>query len=109
MSSMIKMDSGGGGLGGASNLGEYDWNSDENVGKWRGLFVSPLHKVLNQVHPQFTAKEDALEYVENLLIKLLAMLTAKPVPVSVSDVEVFSNHFPIFIEIFCLWLYCERG
>ena len=73
---------------GGSNLGEYDWSSEENAGKWRGLFVSPLHKVLNQVHPQFTAKEDALEYVENLLIKLLAMLTAKPVPVSVSDVEV---------------------
>ena len=85
--SSVKMDSGGGGTGG-SNLGEYDWSSEENAGKWRGLFVSPLHKVLNQVHPQFTAKEDALEYVENLLIKLLAMLTAKPVPVSVSDVEV---------------------
>ena len=91
MSSVIKMDSGGassGGGTGGSNLGEYDWSSEENAGKWRGLFVSPLHKVLNQVHPQFTAKEDALEYVENLLIKLLAMLTAKPVPVSVSDVEV---------------------
>ena len=96
MSSVNKMDSdrgGGGGHGGhgggqGNGNADYDWSSEENAGKWRGLFQAPLHKVLIQVHPQFTAKDDALEYVENLLIKLLAMLTAKPVPVSVSDVEV---------------------
>ena len=67
----------------------FDWTaSEENLGKWRGLFVTPLKKVLQQVHPQFTAKEDALDYVENLLFRLLALLTAKPVPLSTSDVEV---------------------
>jgi son of sevenless-like protein len=67
---------------------DYDWTNEENASKWRGLFVGPLQKVLIQVHPQFTAKEDALEYVENLLLRLLAMLTAKPAPMSVADVEV---------------------
>lgn len=89
MSSVIRMDSGA-----ASSIinDHYDWTSEENAGKWRGLFVAPLHKVLIQVHPQFTAKEDALEYVENLLLRLLAMLTAKPAPMSVSDVEVIDEH-----------------
>ena len=90
--SMIRMDSGGGGstvtpspfLGGDPS---YDWGSEENAGKWRGLFVEPLQKVLIQVHPQFTAKDDALEYVEGLLIKLLKNLTSKP-PLTVNDVEV---------------------
>ena len=82
---------GGGGPGGAppSFMGDtcYDWRSEENAGKWRGLFVEPLQKVLIQVHPQFTAKDDALEYVESLLIRLLANLTSKP-PLTVTDVEV---------------------
>ena len=70
----------------------FDWTaSEENLGKWRGLFVTPLKKVLQQVHPQFTAKEDALDYVENLLFRLLALLTAKPVPLSTSDVEVWNK------------------
>ena len=72
----------------------FDWTaSEENLGKWRGLFVTPLKKVLQQVHPQFTAKEDALDYVENLLFRLLALLTAKPVPLSTSDVEVLGSRF----------------
>ena len=37
---------------------------------------------------QLTAEQETLEYVENLLLKLLAMLTAKPSPVSKADVEV---------------------
>ena len=82
---------GGGGGSGAPNsfMGDtfYDWRSEENAGKWRGLFVEPLQKVLIQVHPQFTAKDDALEYVESLLIRLLANLTSKP-PLTVTDVEV---------------------
>lgn len=73
----------------------FDWASEENLGKWRGLFVTPLKKVLQQVHPQFTAKDDALDYVENLLFRLLAMLTAKPAPLSTSDVEVKALLIPI--------------
>jgi son of sevenless-like protein len=65
----------------------YDWLAEENYGKWRGIFVPALQKVLQQVHPNLVAREDALEYVENLIVRLLAMLTAKPTPVSVQDVE----------------------
>lgn len=94
---MIRMDSGGGpatsvsaAVASAFISGDhhYDWSSEENAGKWRGLFVDPLQKVLVQVHPQFTAKDDALEYVEGLLIRLLGMLTAKPAPLTVADAEV---------------------
>ena len=65
----------------------YDWRLEENCSKWRGLFVPALQKVLTQVHPTLVAKEDALEYVEGLILRLLEMLTAKPTPVSVQDVE----------------------
>jgi hypothetical protein len=34
------------------------------------------------------ADDDSLEYIESLLIKLLAMMTAKPAPSSVLDIEV---------------------
>jgi len=65
----------------------YDWRSEENHSKWRGIFVPALQKVLTQVHPNLIAREDALEYVEGLILRLLAMLTAKPAPLSVQDVE----------------------
>jgi len=65
----------------------YDWRSEENHSKWRGIFVPALQKVLTQVHPNLVAREDALEYVEVLILRLLAMLTAKPTPLSVQDVE----------------------
>ena len=69
-----------------------DWaNSEETLGKWRGLFVAGLKKVLKEVHPQFVVKDDALDYVENLLFRLLNMLTAKPAPLTAADVEVRWN------------------
>jgi len=65
----------------------YDWRAEENHGKWKGIFVPALQKVLTQVHPNLVAREDALDYVEDLILRLLAMLTAKPAPLSVQDVE----------------------
>ena len=65
----------------------YDWRSEENFLKWKGIFVPALQKVLTQVHPTLVAREDALDYVEGLILRLLAMLTAKPTPLSVQDVE----------------------
>ena len=90
--------------------GGYDWDNEENKAKWQGLFSghgkgteSPLEKVLEKVERnllpdpravpnnssgQLKAVPEALEYVESLLLKLLAMLTAKPLPASKADVEV---------------------
>ena len=83
--------------------------SEENRQKWRGIFArgsseKPLKKVLSkallQIHQsphtnnlpgeisQMTAVDEAWDYVESLLLKLLAMLTARPLPTSKSDVEV---------------------
>ena len=62
-------------------------------GKWQVTFsiwlrlMSAVFQVLNQVHPTLKAKEDALEYVERLILKLLGMLCARPPPHSVQDVE----------------------
>ncbi|KAM6912201.1 son of sevenless homolog 2 [Xenentodon cancila] len=64
----------------------YDFSSDENSQKWRGLFVQALRKVQKQVHPNLTAKEDALQHVEELILQLLNMLCVAQ-PRSVQDVE----------------------
>uniref|UniRef100_A0AAY4A797 Ras-GEF domain-containing protein n=1 Tax=Denticeps clupeoides TaxID=299321 RepID=A0AAY4A797_9TELE len=64
----------------------YDFSSDENSHKWRGLFVQALRKVQLQVHPNLSAKEDALQHIEELILQLLNMLCVTQ-PRSVSDVE----------------------
>jgi len=65
----------------------YNWWAEENYGKWKGIFIPALQKVLQQVHPNLVARDDALDYVEELILRLLALLTAKPVPATVQDVE----------------------
>uniref|UniRef100_A0A8K9Y4G7 Son of sevenless homolog 2 (Drosophila) n=1 Tax=Oncorhynchus mykiss TaxID=8022 RepID=A0A8K9Y4G7_ONCMY len=64
----------------------YDFSSDENSHKWRGLFVQALRKVQLQVHPNLSATEGALQHIEELILQLLNMLCVAQ-PRSVQDVE----------------------
>ncbi|XP_030627632.1 son of sevenless homolog 2 isoform X2 [Chanos chanos] len=64
----------------------YDFSSEENSPKWRGLFVQALRKVQLQVHPNLSAKEDALQHIEELILQLLNMLCVAQ-PRTISDVE----------------------
>ena len=38
---------------GTDGSGNFDWNSEENVVKWKGNFVEPLKKILNQASAGF--------------------------------------------------------
>jgi len=60
---------GGGGVAGLQDCDGYDFTKCENAARWRGLFTPSLKKVLEQVHPRVTAKEDALLYVEKLCLE----------------------------------------
>ncbi|KAM9315876.1 son of sevenless homolog 1 isoform 2-T2 [Gastrophryne carolinensis] len=64
----------------------YDFFSEENASKWRNLLVFSLRKVQVQVHPNLSSAEDALQYVEELILQLLSML-CQAQPRSVLDVE----------------------
>ncbi|XP_047668922.1 son of sevenless homolog 2 isoform X2 [Tachysurus fulvidraco] len=64
----------------------YDFSSEENSSRWRGLFVPALRKVQLQVHPNLSSNEDALQHIEELILQLLNMLCVSQ-PRTVSDVE----------------------
>ncbi|XP_068455639.1 son of sevenless homolog 1-like isoform X2 [Clinocottus analis] len=65
---------------------QYDFFNEENGPKWRGLLVSSLEKVLSQVHPNLVSQQEALQYIEELILLLLSML-CQAQPRTVQDVE----------------------
>lgn len=60
-----------------------------NPSKWKGLLIGSLKKVSEQVHPLLTASDEALEYVEMLVVQCLEILTLRPPspPHTVYDIE----------------------
>uniref|UniRef100_A0A2K6MLL3 SOS Ras/Rho guanine nucleotide exchange factor 2 n=1 Tax=Rhinopithecus bieti TaxID=61621 RepID=A0A2K6MLL3_RHIBE len=64
----------------------YEFFSEENSPKWRGLLVSALRKVQEQVHPTLSANEESLYYIEELIFQLLNKLCMAQ-PRTVQDVE----------------------
>ena len=57
-------------------------------------------QVLNQVHPNLVSQQEALQYIEELILLLLSML-CQAQPRTVQDVEViYINYLYTFIHIY---------
>ncbi len=83
--------------------GCFDWSNDEYLVNWRHVFIQSLDRILRQVHPQITAREDALLYVEELLLRLLGRFMTKPTPTTVAEVgDKVSKAFPSPIDKWAL-------
>ncbi|PFX16973.1 Son of sevenless-like 1 [Stylophora pistillata] len=65
-------------------ISEYENNLTAT--KWKGMFVPALRKVQSQVHPALKVHDEALEYIESLIVQLMNHLCACQ-PRSVADVE----------------------
>ncbi|ESN98069.1 hypothetical protein HELRODRAFT_84957, partial [Helobdella robusta] len=52
----------------------FNFDSEENVAKWKKVFVAALGKKLLEVHPKLTITPDALEKIEKLLVRMLKTL-----------------------------------
>lgn len=46
-----------------------------------------ISQVLEQVHPSLEARQDALEYVESLILRILGLLCGHPPPQTLQDIE----------------------
>lgn len=55
------------------------------------LFVAFCVQVLSQVHPKLSSKDEALQYIEELILLLLSML-CQAQPRTVQDVAVSANY-----------------
>ncbi|CAG5136425.1 unnamed protein product [Candidula unifasciata] len=68
--------------------------SHENSLKWKGIFTNALKGVQKQVHNGLTSREDALDYIETLMVRLLITLCSAQ-PHTKEDVdERISKTFP---------------
>lgn len=63
-----------------------EFENNLNSAKWKGLFIPALRKVQQDVHQDLTVQDEALGYVEGLIVQLLSHLCANQ-PHSVNDVE----------------------
>ncbi|CAG2164931.1 unnamed protein product [Oppiella nova] len=64
----------------------YNFESDDNYKKWKKTFLASLEQIQQKVHSGLTAKQDALLYVEGLILRLLSQLINNQ-RITVADVE----------------------
>lgn len=86
-----------------SSASSSEWSNEEFLHRWRGIFIHALENVLRHVHPQLMAQEEALLYVEELILRLLGKFMTKPTPSTVAEIEdKVSKTFPSPIDKWAL-------